>query len=319
MTYFRTHGDTSEIAVATNTHAKPAMAGRRTRRMYGTSRLSARTMEASITMRSAVILALFALAAALPAPAHAQYHAPSLSSDAIGEKYHVELAGSFWNPQLVGTVKSDQFGQKGDNLDFVTDLGFEQTRFKDLRIVLRPAKKHRFRIQYTPVEYLSETTLHREVIFSGQKFGINLPIKADFGWKVWRFGYEYDFVYKSRGFVGVLVEGRYTEFTASLESPITSEFTSAKAPLPAIGVVGRAYVAKNIALNFEVSGFKKPEKLLPDYQANYYDWDINGMFNLTNNVGVQVGWRRMTTFLDLDGDTGDFKFQGLWFGGAVRF
>jgi hypothetical protein len=41
--------------------------------------------------------------------------------------------------------------------------------------------------------------------------------------------------------------------------------------------------------------------------------------NLTNNVGVEIGWRRMNTFLHIEEDEGDFKFQGLWFGGAVRY
>jgi hypothetical protein len=38
-----------------------------------------------------------------------------------------------------------------------------------------------------------------------------------------------------------------------------------------------------------------------------------------HNLGVQAGWRRMNTFLQIEGDTGDIKFQGFWFGGAFRF
>jgi len=56
-----------------------------------------------------------------------------------------------------------------------------------------------------------------------------------------------------------------------------------------------------------------------DYEATYFDWNISGTVNLTNNFGVQAGWRRMTTFIDINRDQGDFKFQGLWFGAAARF
>jgi hypothetical protein len=260
-----------------------------------------------------------ALAALLPATASAQFASQERPVPAaIGENYHVELSGTFWNPSLFGVISSEQFDIIGTDVDFVGDLGFKRTRFKDFRIVLRPSKKSRFRIQYTPVVYTSETQLKRTIVFGGQTYSANLPINSTFGWKVWRFGYEYDFLYTSRGFVGVLLEARATDFSAELNSPLNSEYTTAKGPLPAIGVVGRGYVLPELAINFEVSGFKVPD-IDPKYKANYFDWDIHGTFNFTNNVGVQVGWRRMTTFLAIEHDTGDMKFQGMWFGGAVRY
>lgn len=273
---------------------------------------------AIVPSKRILMVACAALAVCAPRAAQAQYSAPPLSDLAIGERYHVEVAGTLWNPTFAGTVSSEQFGQEGTDLDFTTDLGFEQTRFKDLRIVLRPAQKHRFRAQYTPVAYTANTVLTRTVVFNGIEFNASLPITTEFNWKVWRFGYEYDVLYRSRGFVGVLVEGRYTQFVADLEALNRSEFTSAKAPLPAIGLTGRAYVTPSLALDFEVTGFRFPD-IDPKYQANYFDWDIHGTMNLSENVGVQVGWRRMTTFFQIERDEGDFKFQGMWFGAAVRY
>ena len=29
----------------------------------------------------------------------------------------------------------------------------------------------------------------------------------------------------------------------------------------------------------------------PKYLANYFDWDVHGTVNFTNNVGIQIGWR----------------------------
>jgi hypothetical protein len=254
----------------------------------------------------------------LPRLAQAQYGAPELSPAATGENYRAEVSGTLWNSDLVGLISSQRLGVLGSQIDFVDDLGFERTRVKDLRVVLRPSRKSRFRIQYTPVSYEAETTLRRDLIFNGQNFGVNLPVQSRFDWKVWRFGYEYDLFYRSRGFVGVLLEGRYTQMTAELSSPLVSEFTQVRAPLPAIGLVGRAYVLPELALNFEVSMFRVPENAIPDVEANYYDWDIHGTMNLSRNVGLQVGWRRITNFLHVEDDTGDVKFQGLWFGAALR-
>jgi hypothetical protein len=253
-----------------------------------------------------------------PGVAQAQYGAPDLSSTAIGENYHVELGGTLWNPDLLGIISSEQFGMIGTDIDLVDDLGYTRTRFKDMRIVLRPSQKSKFRVQYTPVEYIAQTTLKRTLIFNGINFPVSVPIESRFQWHVWRLGYEYDFFYSDRGFVGLLLEARYTKMQAELNSPAASEFTSAKAPLPAIGVVGRGYVLPEVAINFEVSGFRLPD-VDPKYKADYFDWDIHGTVNLSNNFGVQLGWRKMTTYLAIERDTGELKFKGLWFGAAVRY
>jgi hypothetical protein len=277
------------------------------------------------------LVTAFVLLGALPAVAAAQYVAPSLEYQPMGERYHFEFSGTIWNPSPTGSISSEQFGIIGSNIDFAKDLDFTQTRFKDMRIVLRPSKKQKFRIQYTPVQYTSSTALDRSVVFNGINFNVALPIQANFGWNVWRFGYEYDFLYKKRGYVGMLLETRLTEMTAKLASPIDTEFTTVRAPLPSIGVVGRAYVTQEVAINFEVSGLcglqnsagkisaSCTQQPTAKYQASYFDWDIYGTVNLTNYVGAQVGWRRMTTFIDVNQDTGNLKFQGLWFGGVVRY
>lgn len=260
-----------------------------------------------------------AIAIAAPSLASAQLVEPGAPRPAIGERYHVEVSGNLWNPVLLGIVSSEQFGILGSDIDFVGDLGYERTRFRDLRIVLRPAKKHRFRIQYTPVEYSAETILTRPIVFNGVKFDTNLPVNSQFNWRVWRLGYEYDVYYHPRGFVGVLFDVRHTTMEAEISSIITeTEYTRARAPLPAIGVVGRAYVIPEVAVNFELSGFKLPD-VDPKYQANYFDWDLYGTVNLSHNVGLQVGWRKVSTYLAIESDKGDLQFKGMWFGAALRY
>ena len=267
--------------------------------------------------RGGTIALLAAAAIAMPALAHAQFEntpAPTV----VGEKYHVEAMFSFWRPDVQGIISSEQFGIPADKIDFKSDLAFEQKRFGDMRFVLRPGKKHRFRFQYTPISYAAETNLRRPIVFNGQRYDIALPVASEFEWKVWRLGYEWDAFYTSRGFVGVLFDVRQTRMTAHLASPIVDEFTSASAPLPALGLVGRAYPMRNLAINFEVSGFRLPN-IDPDYVGSYYEWDIHGTFNVNENLGLQGGWRRTTTYLGIKEDIGDLKFQGIWFGAAVRY
>ena len=108
-----------------------------------------------------LVVWLTTLVLSVPAMAAAQYVAPELGTGVPAEQYHVEFSGTIWNPSLTGIISSQRLGIIGSTVDFVDDLGFEPTSFKDMRIVLRPSKKSRFRIQYTPIEYQAETTLKR--------------------------------------------------------------------------------------------------------------------------------------------------------------
>lgn len=251
-------------------------------------------------------------------PANAQQTRPGERQTVYGEKYSVEMTTSWWTPSVYGVVRSDAIDAIGSSISFTDDLGYESSRFTDLRFVVRPAKKHRIRIQYTPIEYRATTTFNRDVTFRGEVFPVSVPIESTFGWHVWRTGYEWDFLYHPRAFVGVLGEARFIDMTAQLTSPIASATLSAHAVVPALGVFGRVYVLPDLAINFEWSGFQVP-KIFEVADNTQSDWDLYATVNFTNNFGGQIGWRKATTFIKVKDDTGDLKFEGLWFGLVVRY
>jgi hypothetical protein len=252
------------------------------------------------------------------APLRAQEH---ISDPATGEKYHVEVAGDFWFPSPNITITSQALTREalGTPIDFVTDLGIEQTRFKQLRFVLRPGRKHKLRFEYTPIGYQAVGTLKRDIIFNGQKYSLALPVASDLEWKAYRFTYEYDFVSRDRGFVGLLLEVKYTDVNAELSNVLVSEFVEAKAPIPTIGVIGRGYVAPNISITGELSGLGTGSIFGEDYRAHYIDFDLYGTVNFNDYVGAQVGYRTFNVFYHVKEDEGDLVLKGLYLGGVVRF
>jgi len=254
-----------------------------------------------------------------PAPAAAQYGVAG-SERATGETYHVEVGGYLWSPTPTVLITSESLGIIGSNIDFVEDLGIEKSTFRQLKVVLRPATKHKFRFEYTPISYDAESTLRRSIVFNGQRFDISLPVTTELKWKAYRFGYEWDFVYRERGFVGVLLELKYTDIEATLANTfVGSEFVRARAPIPAIGVIGRVYPVPNISITGEFSGFKLPGGIDEDYQGKYFDFDFYGTVNFTDNVGAQLGYRSLTVFYHVEEDEGDLKMKGFYFGGVLRF
>lgn len=273
-----------------------------------------------------LICAALVLAAS---PALAQYGAPS--DRATGETYRVELGGYFWNPSPEIGIVSEGLGIAGDRVDFVTDLGIEQAQFRQLKVVLRPATKHKFRFEYTPIGYEAESTVTRRFVFNGQEYRVGLPVVTELQWKAFRFGYEWDFIYRERGFLGLLLEAKYTNVRASLTASLPgfgelSEFAEARAPVPAIGVIGRIYVVPNISITGEFSGIKvpgigederRPEE--PRYKANYFDFDLYGTVNFNDHFGAQGGYRSFDVFYKIEDDEGKLALKGLYFGGVLRF
>lgn len=278
--------------------------------------------------RTAARLTLLLPAALLlaAAPAFAQFTPRTLNDPATGEKYHIEASAGLWLPKTEMTISSEALGIQGSDINFKRDLGLTDQKFGDLHVVLRPARKHKLRFGYVPINFEQEAILTRDVIFQGIRYRVGLPVNSQLNWKAYRFTYEYDFIYRNRGFVGFMLDAKYTDVKAALQSPIDLESIHARAPIPTIGGIARYYVVPNISITGEISGFKIPDSVSKQYKAHYLDLDIYGTLNVTNNVGVQAGFRTFDvgyTIKDDDTvtttDAGSFVLKGLYFGGVLRF
>ena len=267
-----------------------------------------------MSTRTVVVCLCTGVLLGLATPARAQYG----SSRATGENYHVEVSGNLWDPTPAIIIRSESIrGIIGSDIDFVEDLGVEKSWFTQLKVVLRPATKHKFRFEYTPIRYTGETVLKRDLIFNGIVFPIAVPVDSEFKWNAFRFAYEYDFFYSDRGFVGLVLEAKYTDVQATLQNNLALEFVHARAPIPAIGMIGRGYVAPNIAITGEFTFFKLPE--IDGNSGRYFDFDLYGTINFNDYVGAQAGYRSFDVIYKVENDDGDLQLKGLYFGGVVRF
>jgi len=268
--------------------------------------------------RTALVSVCLAIAGAVAAPADAQQLSDT-STRAIGETYHFEVSGSLWDPTPSIFINSESLeGILGSRIDFVEDLGIESSWFRQLKLVGRPAMKHKFRFEYTPIKYEASAVLQRNLVFNGILFPVAIPVESEIKWRAYRFAYEYDFFYRDRGFVGLVLEAKYTDVEASLTNRFDTEFIRARAPIPAIGAIGRGYVARNVSITGEFTFFKIPD-FDEDYGGHYYDFDLYGTVNFTENVGAQGGYRSFNVVYKVEQDDGDLQLRGLYFGGVVRF
>jgi hypothetical protein len=258
----------------------------------------------------------------LAAPATAQYQPRPVSTPASGEDFHIEGGINFWVPSADITVASSGSGALaglvGTTIDAKNDLGFVDHQIREFSVTARPAPAHKFRFQYMPIDYEASSTLHRAIDFNGQRYQVGLPVNSTFEWKSYRFGYEYDFIRKNSGFGGFIAELKYTDVNVSLASPLISEFAEARAPIPAIGGIGRYYFVANFAVTGEFTIFKLPT-IQDQYSGHYADLNIYGTYNFTKNVGVQGGYRSMDFGYLVKQDTGALTLNGIYFGLVARY
>ena len=248
---------------------------------------------------------------------HAQYGRPMMNDPRPGEDYHVEAALGWWFTSLDATIRSDSIDIIGDPIDVKSDLGYEDQTVTEFRLVLRPARKHKFRVSRTPVNFEGEEILERTIVFNGVTYPVGLPVQSEFKWSTWRFGYEYDFVYRRWGYIGVLLEARYTEAELELRTPIRQEFTRIRGPIPAISGVARVYPSDRVSITAELGGLKFPE--VDEYEGSLFDIDLYGTVSFNRYLGAQLGYRSLDLSYDADEDSGDLQLNGIYVMGVVRF
>lgn len=237
----------------------------------------------------------------------------------VGEDYRIEVTGGLWNPTPAISASSEQFGIIGTTIDFGNDLGMVRQRHSELRLTFKPGRRHKLRLHWLPMRYQQSAVLERDIVFQGISYNLGVPVNSSLTWNAWRFGYELDVIVRDRGFLGLILEAKYTDVQAELDSPVGFEYARARAPIPAVGAIGRVYVTRFTPVTAEFTAFKMPQNLIQDYSARLVDFDVYGTVNLNQMVGVNIGYRSMDMSYLFDRDVGDFQVNGLYFSGAFRF
>ncbi|MBI4886347.1 MAG: hypothetical protein HY824_04600 [Acidobacteria bacterium] len=239
------------------------------------------------------------------------------ASRAAAQDHVAELGVMLWKPSPELSLSSDAVaGSSVNQVDFVQEFGIEEKWFPEFRAAI--GRGHKFRVSHVKFSYDAEATIQRTFSFQGRTFSVGAPASTDINWDLWTVGYEWDFVSRPQGYFGVIADLKVNTIKASVDSPAlrSTAATDTTAPVPTIGVAGRGYLSKMIAIGAEFSGLKVDRS---DFNVKFFDFDINGMVAVTPNVGAQVGYRSVTATYVVDQDTGDLKMKGPYVGAFVRF
>jgi hypothetical protein len=254
--------------------------------------------------------AFVALAAAWPAAAQDNAETPQ------GERFHVELATMWWWSSPTFELQSGNLAElENTSVDFTTTFGLTSERFSDIRVVGQLARKHRVRFSYVPIRYEHAATLAVPITFDDRVF--RGPASASIRWDLWRFGYQWNFITRPRGFVGLVGELKYNDFDAAASAGVAGAAQDVKAPIPTVGVAARAYVLPSVAISGEFTGLKIPNN--NSFGGSFYDLDVSATANFGRHFGVQGGYRAVSTDYLIDLDRGSLGVKGAYVGVVSRF
>ncbi|MYD85812.1 MAG: hypothetical protein F4018_02395 [Acidobacteria bacterium] len=270
------------------------------------------------TAFGAILLALLAAPAGGQTPADERWRALE-SAAAPGEDYTIELAAGLWDPTAAISGSTEVLGIRGGPIDFNGDLGLRRKRHSGFRLTLKAGRRHKLRASLIPMQYRQQQVLERRVVFRGTRLDVGLPVDSTFRWDAWRFGYELDVATGGRGYLGLILEAKYTHLYTALDSNGASAFVETRAPVPAIGGIARFYVTRLTPVTVEATGFVLPEDTLDGYHGRYVDLDVYATLNLSRHLGLSIGYRTLDVSYLIDRQTGDYRLGGVYASAALRY
>ncbi len=255
--------------------------------------------------RTKIFVALLAILFLSPASSWAQ----------TGEDYNVEFEGRYWKPKLDSTIKMVE-NSIGTEVEAIDDLGFDEKEdFGEGRLQIKFFKRHKFNFSYLPLKWDGDRVLNRTIQFNGQTFNAGVRVQSELDLKLFKGGYEYDFIVGDHGFLGGAIDVMVADTHVQLKAPISAidQTEDVTLPLPMVGLIGRVYPIKWVNLTAKVSGLP-----LGGY-GHIIDAEASININPIKYVGISAGYRYLDFKAERKDDSVDYRLDGPFLTLNVRF
>jgi hypothetical protein len=220
-------------------------------------------------------------------------------TEANPEAFKIELTGSLWTRDIGGTLASSD-----TTLNLIGDLGAKQqvqTFFG--KLVYKPGYKHRIVVEGTPLHMDGSHTSTQVFTYGNQTFTVSQPLETHADLSYIFAGYQYDLLNGRAGHLGLSAGGAYINATGSI-SDLQAGETSSKTQqlgLPLAGVEFRVFPIPGHAWVDIDGGIRGMD--LGSY-GHFVEASLNGGVWIAGHVGLQAGYREITTLLQQTGSDG---------------
>lgn len=168
------------------------------------------------------------------------------------EDFRVEVTAGGWSTSLKGEVQAS-----GLPVDLKRDLALDDRWTFFGRLVLKPARKHRIVIEGAPYRFEGRNLLERSIEYAGRTYTIREDIASTAELTYLFAGYQYDFLSRPAGHLGVQGGVAYVSAAGEIRSltRAISGRDEEQFPIPLVGVEGRVFlVPGRVSIAGELKG-----------------------------------------------------------------
>lgn len=230
-----------------------------------------------------------------------------------------EVVVGAWHPGLNLRLAATDRDVPGTDIDLRRDLAMGSGWLADVQARIRVAPRHAFRFEYLPIVGDGRVVLDRDVTYLGEGFAAGERVTSTLDWRVYRFGYEYDFFSRSRVTAGVNVEARHSDLRLGLTSARVDIRGRSRIPMPAVGGTVRYAVNPSLLLTADAAAFAVPDNDEGTFGGRFIDAAFNTMVDVTPHLAVQIGVRTIDIRHLGKSNAGRGRLTGLFLGAVFGY
>ena len=170
----------------------------------------------------------------------------------------------------------------------------QDQKFPDLRLVLSPSRRHKFRFEFIPIKYERRATLRRGHHLQRHRYDLGLPVNSVLDWKAYLHGVRVRFHLEQSRLRRVRRRGQVHRRERSTW-PARSRPSSRAPGRPFPPLAASAASTSSRTFPSRASSRRSSCRRISSRtrSAHYVDFDLYGTVNFTNNIGAQIGYRSL--------------------------
>ncbi len=227
------------------------------------------------------------------------------------ERYYLRGEYWRWGVNLNSELQKGFGDQPGTVIDGEDTLGLTGTGTNVVRATIRFGQSAKIRGSWTQLDFSGDQATPTNFTFGDETFFAGERVVTRVKGALYTFDFEYDFVKRREGFMGITLGAVYLDSDSVLVSPGTGKQVAqtGQVPVPLIGLTGRTYYGRRFSFEGEFGWGTIGSR------GSVWSTSFVVRFHLSDRLAASGGYRRLSMHGKDERDSLDVKLSGWVFGG----
>ncbi len=225
------------------------------------------------------------------------------------ERYHFRGEYWRWDVNLTSELQKGFGDDPGTLISGQDTLGLDGGGTNVARATIRFGQSAKLRGSWTQLDYSASQEIPQTFTFGDETFYAGDTVVSRVKGALYSFDFEYDFVKRPQGFMGIYLGALYLDSDSVLVSGAKQVTQTGKVPLPMIGMNGRTYYSRRFSFEGEFAYGTIGSR------GSAWLASFTMRFHVSDRLAAVGGYRRLSMKGHDDRDSVDVKLSGWLFGG----